>query len=376
MMNAKCKMPNETGQIVRVSPHQQLGTPHVACCMLHVALGMVFCCATASVSSASAEDAVPPKKSSEPSVTEQTTVKHERYLGVVTEPIPAALSAQLKELLAPGRGLLVKRVLTDSPAAKAGVQPFDVLSAADAKPLTTPDQLKELVTSQPSGRMLKLELIRGAKFQQVDVTPAERIVSRLIHRHADSEQAPGDRGTESVAARHAVNAENDQPAPLPAYAVGVQTRNGRQFQVEVRISADSADDATHKLFGTAAEITARLKPLPEAVQRSVLRQLSRISEDRKTLRTVQFRFQPRQQGTQQVLAVTLRKPEADGAIKSFEWQQPMGPTAESLPLDKMLDAPDFAAQLRDLDPAVREKIESTLKTAALPAGTLKVESSQ
>lgn len=308
---------------------------------------------------------------------ETTSIKKERYLGVVTEPVPQALAVQLKGVLAPGRGLLVKRVLPNSPAAKAGVQPFDVLSAADAKPLTSPDLLKEHVTSQPSDKPVKLEVVRGAKAMLLDVQPAERTVSRLIHRHSGSPNGTIERSDgDPVAGRGKPAGTAPADVPLPAYSVGVQTRDGRHFQVEVRLAGETPDGVTESLSGTSAEIAANLKSLPEPVQRSVLRQMNRISDDRQTLRTVQFRFQPQRQGNRQVLAVTLRKPAADGAMKSFELQQPMGDVSQPMPLDSVLKNPEFAAHLKDLDPSVREKISTTLKTASLPAATLKVEDSQ
>lgn len=300
--------------------------------------------------------------------TEETSIKKERYLGVVTEPISDAMAAQLKDVLAPGRGLLVKRVLPDSPAAKAGLAPFDVLSSVDAKPLASPDQLKDVVTSQPNGRMLKLEYIRGAKVQIVDVLPAERTVSRIVHRHFGPD---GKDQSESIAKRAAPPADGN----VPAYSVGVQTRDGRSFQVEVHLT-ESKDVKTQKYAGSAADIAGRIKDLPEPVQRSVRRQLVAIAEDRGTLRTVQFRFQPQRNGDRQILTVTLKKPDADGVAKSFELQQPMGDATKPMSLEGVLEVPEFAAQLNDLDPAVRQKIASTLKTASLPAGTLKVEGSQ
>lgn len=331
-------------------------------------------CISASVLSADEPETVDSPAARSAQVPEQTTIKTERFLGVVTEPIPEALAAQLKEVLAAGRGLLVTRVLPDSPAEKAGVQPFDVISAADSQPLTAPDQLKSLVTSAPAGQMLKLEFIRGAKVQVVDVQPGERTVSRLVVRHLGS--SAKENTADAVAEKSKTAPGVDQLTPLPAYSVGVQTRDGKNFQVEVHVASETGDPPTQKLTGSITDISTRLKALPEPIQRSVTRQMARLSEDRQTLRTVQFRFQPRRDGNRQVLAVTLRKPEADGTVKSFELQHPMGDAVQPTPLEQVLRVPDFAAQLKSLDPAVREKIESTLKTASLPAATVKVEQSQ
>lgn len=328
---------------------------------------IVCCLACVGIAAVSADEPAKTDSAARPA-TEETSIKKEHYLGVVTEPISDAMAAQLKDVLASGRGLLVKRVLPDSPAAKAGMQPFDVLSSANSKALSSPDQLKDAVTSQPTGGRLQLECIRGAKVQIIDVLPAERTVSRIVHRHSGPD---GKEETESIAKRTRQQAEGQ----VPAYSVGVQTRDGRTFQVEVHLT-ESKDAQSQKFSGATTHIAARMKALPEPVQRSVRRQMAVIAEDRGTLRTVQFRFQPQRHGDRQTLTVTLKKPEADGVAKSFELQQPMGDATKPMSLEGVLDVPEFAAQLKDLDPAVRQKIAATLKTASLPAGTLKIEGSQ
>lgn len=334
-------------------------------CILHFVLCLVF----SPNSSLLADEKTPSA--------EETFVKQERFLGVVTEPVPDALAAQLKDRLPAGRGLVVKRLLPESPAEKAGVRPFDVLTAANDQPLSSPDQLKGIVTRSAPQSLIRLKLLREAKAQTVDVLPGERTISRLIHRHAGEDQAAtgGKTLEKKIAAAGELLAGNAAES-LPAYSVGVQTRDGRQFQVEVSYSKDGGEETAHKTSGTSAEVTDRLKSLPKPVVDCVARQIARVSEDRQTLRSVRFRFTPRPEGQQQVLKATLRKPQANGVTAAFEWQQPMGDARDMLPLQALLESSTFTAQLQDLDPAVRDKIESTLKQSTLPAGTLKVESSQ
>jgi len=300
---------------------------------------------------------------------ETQTIKSERYLGVVTEPIPEALAAQLKNTLTSGRGLLVKRVLPDSPAAKAGLQPFDVVFQAQGQGVATSAELKAAITSPATIRPLTLQIIRGAKVQTVDILPGERTLSRVIVRHRDTDTPIGE---ETVR----VNPAGQADAPSPAYAVSVQTKNGRDFRVDVHVGGEDQTTARHKFNGDAAQITERMKSLPEPARRSLARQLALMSADRPTSKTVQFRFRPQREGNRQMLTVTLRKPDVGGAMQSFELQQPMGEMTASVPLEKLLENTDLAAQLQDLDPAVRARIESTLKTVAMPAGKLKIEDSQ
>jgi hypothetical protein len=297
---------------------------------------------------------------------ETVTKKTERYLGIVTEPISAAMAAQLKDALPDGCGVLVKRVLPDSPAAKAGLEPFDIVFQVDAKSVATSDELKAAVTTPPAGQALRLQFLRGAKVQTIGITPGERTVSRMIVRHKEV-----DSDTE-VAAKH----KRQMDSPSEPYSVSVQTKNGRDFRVDIRIGDEESKSTRHNFSGDATVIAKEMKSLPEPVQKSLTRQLARLQDDRPSPRSVQFRFRPQREGNRQVLVVSLRNSAAAGAIQSFELQQPLAEATAPIRLDKLLDNPEFAVHLKDLDPAVRMRIESTLKTASLPAGTLKVEDSQ
>lgn len=327
-----------------------------------------FASCLALVACSLAADEPPPKPT-----TETTSTKTERYLGVVTEALPEPLAAQLKDLIPQGQGLLVKRVLPDSPAAKSGLAPFDVLSTADGQPLASSADLKKLVATHPPGEGIKLNVIRGAKTQTLDVVPGERTVSRIVHRHF----SPAERAeVEAASAAKPDAASNDAVASAGSFSVSVQTRDSRTFRVEIRVTPVGEEARTHAFSGTSTEIAARTKSLPEGIQRAVTRQIARLTEDAPPTKSVQFRFQPRREGRRQMLAVSLRKPAANGTVTSFEWQRPVDAAARPLSLDGLLDVPDVAAQLKDLDPVVRDKIAATLRTASLPAGKLNVEDSQ
>jgi hypothetical protein len=61
------------------------------------------------------------------------------FLGVVVAPVQPRLAAHFGEILGKDRGLQVEGVASDSPAAKAGVKPYDILiSFADQK-LSSPE---------------------------------------------------------------------------------------------------------------------------------------------------------------------------------------------------------------------------------------------
>ena len=97
------------------------------------------------------------------------------WLGVSTEEVSEALASQLG--LKPGQGLVVVYVAPDSPAAKAGIQKYDVLEELGDQMLTGPDQLRKLVQMQKEGDSIQLTLHRAGKKQTVSATLGKRMES-------------------------------------------------------------------------------------------------------------------------------------------------------------------------------------------------------
>lgn len=76
-------------------------------------------------------------------------------LGVRTVPIDQQTQARFR--LPAARGAYVIGVVQDLPASRAGVPPGSVIVALDRRPVTSPDQLTDLVTSGPVGRPVTLD---------------------------------------------------------------------------------------------------------------------------------------------------------------------------------------------------------------------------
>jgi len=95
----------------------------------------------------------------------------DRWIGLGCQPVSEALRAQLA--LEEDQGLLVDMVAEDSPAAKAGFQRYDVLLAADSKPLGSIQDLVEAVR-RAGDKKMSFRLLRQGKEMTIEVTPAER----------------------------------------------------------------------------------------------------------------------------------------------------------------------------------------------------------
>jgi S1-C subfamily serine protease len=93
------------------------------------------------------------------------------YLGIAggSRPLPPRAAARL------GRrsGIEVIEVVPDSPAARAGIRPEDLIVALDGQPLAGVYDLQRLMTGDAIGRRLALEVVRGGETRRIAVVPTE-----------------------------------------------------------------------------------------------------------------------------------------------------------------------------------------------------------
>jgi serine protease Do len=91
-------------------------------------------------------------------------------LGIVVVPSPRAARMRRQVGLADVDGLLVGGVVTGSPAAEAGLDEGDLLTAVDGHPLTGVDDLWDALES--AGTAIELTVLRGTEERTVTVTLA------------------------------------------------------------------------------------------------------------------------------------------------------------------------------------------------------------
>ena len=94
------------------------------------------------------------------------------YIGVATSPLAPAVRAQTG--LPEDVGLAVDAVTPDSPAAAAGLVPFDVLAKYDDQILCAAVQLSALVKRTGTGNTATLTVLRGGKELTVPVKVGQR----------------------------------------------------------------------------------------------------------------------------------------------------------------------------------------------------------
>ncbi|MCS7303967.1 MAG: PDZ domain-containing protein [Thermoguttaceae bacterium] len=99
------------------------------------------------------------------------------WVGVECTPVDPTLRSQLQ--LSEGQGLVVRSVVPDSPAAKAGLREHDILLQAGDKKLGSVKDLIEAVEAAKEQK-LSLEIIREGKRQKVEVTPTKRPPEQMM----------------------------------------------------------------------------------------------------------------------------------------------------------------------------------------------------
>jgi S1-C subfamily serine protease len=70
-------------------------------------------------------------------------------------------------------GVLVMRVVPNTPAEKAGIRKGDAIVQIEGQKVTQPEQLQNLVENSQIGQILKLKVRRGSQVKEVAVTTAQ-----------------------------------------------------------------------------------------------------------------------------------------------------------------------------------------------------------
>lgn len=113
------------------------------------------------------------RRLNQPGFADAPVVVSRYWIGVGGSPVPDVLRAQID--MPKNEGVLIRTVADGSPAAEAGVQPFDIVLRANGKPVTTMPQLAEEVGEQGEmkGRVT-LDLLRKGQPKTLWVKPVER----------------------------------------------------------------------------------------------------------------------------------------------------------------------------------------------------------
>ena len=112
------------------------------------------------------------------------------YMGVGLRDVDADLERSLK--LTVDRGALVQDITAGSPADRAGVRPYDVITSLDDRAIANDDQLIREIAARAPGSAARLRVIRDGHDQTLVVKLSERPARERSDR-ADPAQTPAER---------------------------------------------------------------------------------------------------------------------------------------------------------------------------------------
>ena len=113
-----------------------------------------------------------------PDIPQIFTTLRTAMLGVEAE----SLGSQLAEYFGVKEGVLVRSVLENTPAQKAGLKAGDVITKVDGTAVTSPSELSGAVRSVSSKKTYSVELMRDRKPQTVNIAVDEGRSERYTPR--------------------------------------------------------------------------------------------------------------------------------------------------------------------------------------------------
>ncbi|HEX8256522.1 MAG TPA: Do family serine endopeptidase, partial [Allosphingosinicella sp.] len=109
------------------------------------------------------------------------------YIGVSLQPLDEGIAESLG--IERNRGELIRGVQAGGSAARAGIQQGDVVITVAGRPVTPDESLAYLVSQQPIGSRVPLELIRNGRRQVINVVIQERPTEEELARINNAEEA-------------------------------------------------------------------------------------------------------------------------------------------------------------------------------------------
>jgi serine protease Do len=107
------------------------------------------------------------------------------YVGVGTQAITAAMAKALH--LPETSGALLANVLPGSPAAKAGLQPGDVIEAVNGRKVASPRDLALTVADVTPGTEAKVQIRRDGQNREIDLTVGEQPPLKTAQAQPDAD---------------------------------------------------------------------------------------------------------------------------------------------------------------------------------------------
>ncbi|MCS6919694.1 MAG: PDZ domain-containing protein [Fimbriimonadales bacterium] len=193
------------------------------------------------------------------------------YLGVALTDIPADMKNELKA----ERGVLIRSVEQDTPAARAGIEPGDVITEVDGTPVRNESHFREMIADKGPNAKVRLTVLRDGKPLTIEATLG-------VHPEdaRDAEQNRADRPSEKGALEKLGITVGETPSALQrelgdAQGVYVESVAPNSPAASELTEGDVIVSVNRTPVKTVAELERALSQIPSgrAVRMRVLRQV-------------------------------------------------------------------------------------------------------
>jgi serine protease Do len=192
------------------------------------------------------------------------------YLGVSVANLDEAAAHAVR--LEPNSGVFVREVPDpDSPAGKAGIQPKDVITAFNGKPVRAARELTDTVAATPVGQTARVDFIRAGQPQSVTVQLVER-PKDVNARALPPDRGEGDsEGGTPQSGRLGIQGRTITPEAIDEMGLKLNAPTG-VFVSAVQPGSAAADaglmhgDVIHALDGTSVKSVEELAQVVKALK--------------------------------------------------------------------------------------------------------------
>lgn len=312
------------------------------------------------------------------------------FVGIVTEPVEAALAAQLNDMMKEGQGVSVKLVLPDSPARQSGLKMYDVLTTFNGKAITSSDTLRKFVLDSPKGSKVQLGVIRASKQQTIEVTLSQKLYRNYKFTVKPMGNTPPPESPEDKK-DSTPTTDSEQEGPIASRS-GEKNTKGRELPLgfshapvtttqnlcllfvgsvkdgySVKISYQDETDTlqTHEFKGSIDEITEQTIDMPSHVQMMINERLQELKLALQGKASFRLQVKPYMQGKNRFTRVFLSRTTKERTVRMVELDHHLG-NRPSLNVNQILGNQVFTSELKQLTPAIQEQIRAALHRVRIP----------
>lgn len=147
--------------------------------------------------------------------------------------VPLAISPGLREAFgAPAEhGVLVDRVSPDSPAAKAGIRPGDVIAEVDGEPVEGRDDVVRAIADKKAGDPVVMHVFRNRQSLVIAAKLEEDPAPAMFGPDADEEEEDLPGGGKRWSLRW--HGDGDDPMPMPDFALPLPSGSARRLEERI-----------------------------------------------------------------------------------------------------------------------------------------------